>query len=192
MLSIAFIAEQLRELNLRSPSIVLEPVAKNTAPAVAAAALLVQRTDPKGLMLVMPADSAVPDIEAFLKRRSRWVAGRRRRSLVLFGIAPDSPATGYDSIQTGPPLYGEACRVSAFVEKPNLATADSYLAGGRYLWNSGIFLARECGDGRTGASGAGSAHRGSQGVGGGEDRLGLPTVGSGGIIQVMSMASTSY
>ena len=134
------IAEQLREIGQTQPTIVLEPVARNTAPAVAAAALIAARTAPDALILVMPADHAVPDPAGFLDAIEAGSAAARAGALVLFGIQPDSPATGYGYIRAGEVLDGAARRVEAFVEKPDLATAEGYLADGRYSWNSGIFL----------------------------------------------------
>jgi mannose-1-phosphate guanylyltransferase/mannose-1-phosphate guanylyltransferase/mannose-6-phosphate isomerase len=134
------IAEQLREAGERAATIVLEPMAKNTAPAVAAAALIAQDADPQALILVMPADHAVPDREGFLEAVRAGAPAAREGMLVLFGIQPDSPATGYGYIRAGEALEGQACKVEAFVEKPDQATAESYLADGRFSWNSGIFL----------------------------------------------------
>ena len=134
------IAQQLREIGETQATIVLEPMARNTAPAVAAAALLALRQDPAALILVMPADHAVPDKKGFLEAVEAGAAAAGDGSLVLFGIQPDSPATGYGYIRAGEAVKGAARRVDAFVEKPDLATAESYLADGRYSWNSGIFL----------------------------------------------------
>jgi mannose-1-phosphate guanylyltransferase/mannose-1-phosphate guanylyltransferase/mannose-6-phosphate isomerase len=134
------IAEQLREIGKRQPTIVLEPMAKNTAPAVAAAALIAAGQDPEALILVMPADHAVPDPQGFLDAVRAGVPAARAGALVLFGIAPDSPATGYGYIRAGAALEGAARKVEAFVEKPDAETAEGYLADGRYSWNSGIFL----------------------------------------------------
>jgi mannose-1-phosphate guanylyltransferase/mannose-1-phosphate guanylyltransferase/mannose-6-phosphate isomerase len=134
------IAEQLREIGQQEPTIVLEPVAKNTAPAVAAAALIASEKDADALILVMPADHAVPDRAGFLEAIGAGTPAAKAGALVLFGIQPDSPATGYGYIRAGEALEGAARRVEAFVEKPDLATAEGYLADGQYSWNSGIFL----------------------------------------------------
>jgi mannose-1-phosphate guanylyltransferase/mannose-1-phosphate guanylyltransferase/mannose-6-phosphate isomerase len=134
------IAEQLREAGLRQPTIVLEPMAKNTAPAVAAAALIASEADPDALILVMPADHAVPDKAGFLDAVRAGAAAAKAGALVLFGIQPDNAATGYGYIRAGKTLEGAAKRVDAFVEKPDQTTAEGYLADGRYSWNSGIFL----------------------------------------------------
>jgi len=134
------IAEQLREVGQGAPTIVLEPLARNTAPAVAAAALIAAQQDPDALILVMPADHAVPDVAGFLATVEAGLPAAQGGALVLFGIQPDSPATGYGYIRAGAALAGRAHQVEAFVEKPDLATAEGYLADGRYSWNSGIFL----------------------------------------------------
>jgi mannose-1-phosphate guanylyltransferase/mannose-1-phosphate guanylyltransferase/mannose-6-phosphate isomerase len=134
------IAEQLRVIGQEKPTLVLEPVARNTAPAVAVAALLASAQDPDALILVMPADHAVPDGKAFLDAVMAGAPAAQSGALVLFGIKPDSPATGYGYIRAGETLEGAVRRVEAFVEKPDLATAERYLADGRYSWNSGIFL----------------------------------------------------
>jgi len=134
------IAEQLREVGQGRPTIVLEPVARNTAPAVAAAALIAAQQDPDALILVMPADHAVPDAAGFLAAVDAGLPAAEGGALVLFGIQPDSPATGYGYIRAGAALSGAARQVEAFVEKPDLAAAERYLADGRYSWNSGIFL----------------------------------------------------
>jgi mannose-1-phosphate guanylyltransferase/mannose-6-phosphate isomerase len=134
------IAEQLREVGARSPMIVLEPVARNTAAAVAAAALLARRHDPEALILVMPADHHVRDLDGFLEAMDAGVPAAREGALVLFGIEPDRPATGYGYIRIGRARSDGAHAVERFVEKPERATAEAYLASGEYLWNSGIFL----------------------------------------------------
>lgn len=123
-------------------AILLEPVARNTAPAIAAAALLVERSDPDGLLVIMPSDHAIKDEKGFVAavRRAAEVASAGK--LVLFGIAPGSPHTGYGYIRRGDPLANFDCAyaVSAFTEKPNRETAEGYLATGDYYWNGGIFV----------------------------------------------------
>jgi mannose-1-phosphate guanylyltransferase/mannose-1-phosphate guanylyltransferase/mannose-6-phosphate isomerase len=134
------IAEQLREIGQPPPTLVLEPVARNTAPAVAAAALIAQRQDPDALILVMPADHAVPDTAGFLAAVEAAAPAAGAGALALFGIEPDGPATGYGYIRAGEAVAEGVRKVAAFVEKPDLATAQAYLAEGGYSWNSGIFL----------------------------------------------------
>ena len=120
----------------------LEPLARNTAPAVAVAALLVERDDPDGIMVVMPSDHVIKDDTRFVAavRRAADVAAAGR--LTLFGIQPSAPHTGYGYIHRGAPLAGfdGAFAVRAFTEKPNRETAEGYLATGEYYWNSGIFV----------------------------------------------------
>ena len=114
----------------------LEPVARNTAPAVAVAALLVARDDPDAILVVMPSDHVIKDEAAFVAavRRAAEVAATGR--LVLFGVTPTTPHTGYGYIRRGDPLRGfaDVFAVDAFMEKPTSATAAAYLnAGGHYL-----------------------------------------------------------
>jgi mannose-1-phosphate guanylyltransferase / mannose-6-phosphate isomerase len=136
------IAEQLHELRLHSPRIILEPVGRNTAPAAAVAALLAGAEDPEALVLLMPADHLVPDAAAYRTAVFAAADAARKGHLVLFGIAPKSPATGYGYIEVGSHLHGQdrLQTVVQFHEKPDLATAESYLLSGRHWWNSGIFL----------------------------------------------------
>lgn len=136
------IAEQLREVGARSPTIVLEPCPRNTAAAAAIAALLVSRADPDGVLLIMPADHRIDNVGAFLAAIETGIDAARDGTLVLFGMMPDAPATGYGYIRAGAPLPGLTgiSEVAGFFEKPNRETAAQYLAHGEYLWNSGIFL----------------------------------------------------
>lgn len=134
------VAEQLREVGAGRAAIVLEPAGRNTAPAVAVAALQALRTsgaDP--LLLVLPADHVVVDAAALLgaiDAASRAAAGGR---LVTFGVVPTRPETGYGYLRHGTREDGWAA-IEQFVEKPDRAAAESYLASGRYLWNSGMFV----------------------------------------------------
>lgn len=134
------VAEQLRQVNLTPEAIVLEPVAKNTAPAIAAAAFALKDKDV--LMLVLPADHVITDVVAFetAVRRASVAAGQGK--LVTFGIAPTHAETGYGYIQSGATLTdAEGCfEVARFVEKPDAATAQQYLDAGNFYWNSGMFL----------------------------------------------------
>lgn len=138
------VAEQLRQAGVQPSDIILEPVGRNTAPAVAAAALRLSQRDSEAMMLVMPSDHVILDEAAFHTAVETAAAAAREGALVTFGITPSAPETGYGYIQrgaiweTGQP--GEAYRVSRFVEKPDRETAEGYLASGDYAWNSGIFL----------------------------------------------------
>jgi mannose-1-phosphate guanylyltransferase / mannose-6-phosphate isomerase len=122
--------------------IVLEPVARNTAPAIAVAALLVAKEDPGGILAVMPSDHVIKDEPAFVAavRRAAEVAATGK--LVLFGIAPTRAHTAYGYIRRGAaiPQFPDVFAVEAFAEKPDAKTAESYLAAGSYTWNSGIFV----------------------------------------------------
>ncbi|NIB44473.1 mannose-1-phosphate guanylyltransferase/mannose-6-phosphate isomerase [Pseudomaricurvus alkylphenolicus] len=135
------VAEQLRELDARQAGrIVLEPAGRNTAPAVALAAL--QATaggDNDPLLLVLAADHVITDVSAFQTSVEAAIAHAQTGKLVTFGIVPTGPETGYGYIRQGEDLGG-AYRVAEFVEKPNLETAEKYLASGDFAWNSGMFL----------------------------------------------------
>lgn len=135
------IAEQLRALGQQNSQIILEPEGRNTAPAVACAALAVLEQDPDGLMLVMPSDHVIGDLDAFHSAIAHGAQAALGGQLVTFGITPHSPETGYGYIRAGQPTENPAVfAVDRFVEKPNLALAQSFLAEGGYSWNAGIFL----------------------------------------------------
>ncbi len=137
------IAEQLRLLHL-SGTVVLEPCGRNTAPALTLAALSAIKNGSDPVLLVMPADHVITDVAAFQKVVSAGAVLADQGAVVTFGITPDAPETGYGYIQAGAP-YGEADTarlIARFVEKPNLATAQIYLAEGSYSWNSGLFMMR--------------------------------------------------
>lgn len=134
------IAEQLRLVGAGNARIVLEPVARNTAPAIVAGVIAAVGDDPDAVVLVMPADHDIPDVAAFQSVVALGEQVARSGALVLFGIVPDEPATGYGYIQAGADLPGGGRRVTAFVEKPDAARAASFLEAGGYYWNSGIFL----------------------------------------------------
>jgi mannose-1-phosphate guanylyltransferase/mannose-6-phosphate isomerase len=134
------VAEQLRHVGAAPPTLVLEPVGRNTAPAVAVAALVALGHDPAAVILVMPADHVIPDPQAFLAAVAAGLPAAGRGDLVLFGIQPDEPATAYGYIRGGAAIDAAVRRVDAFVEKPDVATAAAYVADGGYYWNSGIFL----------------------------------------------------
>ncbi len=138
------IAEHMRELAITPAAILIEPVGRNTAPAVAAAAHFLAREFSEDLMLVLPSDHIIADGDAFARAVTTATQAAASGMLVTFGMTPDCPETGYGYIRRGDPVDGvEGCfAVSAFVEKPDRATAESYLAEGGYVWNSGIFLFR--------------------------------------------------
>ncbi len=136
------IAEQLREIGAVPDALILEPVGRNTAPAACVAALRLAAREPDALMLVMPSDHAIGDPDAFLEAIGHAAAAARTGHLVTFGITPERAETGYGYICKGRPVAGVegAFAVAGFVEKPDTAAAERYLASGDYFWNSGIFL----------------------------------------------------
>jgi mannose-1-phosphate guanylyltransferase/mannose-6-phosphate isomerase len=136
------IAEQLRSAGVTDAKIILEPAGRNTAPAAAVAALKVLEDDPDALILLMPSDHVVGDVKAFHDAVQVAAAAARTGALVTFGIKPAAPETGYGYIKSAAPLGGVpgALAVARFVEKPDRATAEAYLASGEYYWNSGMFL----------------------------------------------------
>ncbi len=132
------VAEQLREQGIDNPQIVLEPVGRNTAPAIAIAALVTVERDPEALLLVLPADHLIPDTAAFHHAVEQGRTTAEQGYLVTFGIVPTGPETGFGYIRANP---GDGClTVDEFVEKPDSATAETYLKSGAYYWNSGMFL----------------------------------------------------
>jgi mannose-1-phosphate guanylyltransferase/mannose-6-phosphate isomerase len=150
------VAEQMRQLGTGTSGIILEPCGRNTAPAVAVAALQAMADGSDPLLLVLPADHAIRDVATFQAVVQAGRAFAETGSLITFGIVPTQPETGYGYIKAGEPctLNGEqghnsvpgspltAYQVASFVEKPDHATARSYLASGNYYWNSGMFLFR--------------------------------------------------
>jgi len=136
------IAEQLRELEVTPSAIMLEPIGRNTAPAVAVAALRLMKTDPDALMLVLPADHLIGDVRAFHASVAKAEEAAKAGHLTTFGIVAQSPETGYGYIRKSAELPGVqgAYAVAAFVEKPDRQTAQTYLDSGDYFWNSGMFL----------------------------------------------------
>ena len=135
------VAEQLREVNAPYAHIILEPVARNTAPAIALAAFRAQQQDPDSLLLVLPSDHVVADVAMFEQAARQAFELAAQGRLVTFGIVPDSPQTGYGYIRKGA-SQSTGFDVSAFVEKPDLETASRYLESGDYFWNSGMFAFR--------------------------------------------------
>ena len=138
------IAEQMRQIGATPRAIVLEPVGRNTAPAIAVAALMLSRDDPEALMLVLPADHLIGDVDAFHAAIRIAAEAAKNGHLATFGIVAAIPETGYGYIQKGAPLADPkgAFQVAAFVEKPDLPTAQQYVDSGDYFWNSGMFLFR--------------------------------------------------
>ncbi|HEY8193908.1 MAG TPA: mannose-1-phosphate guanylyltransferase/mannose-6-phosphate isomerase [Hyphomicrobium sp.] len=137
------IREEVDRAGIEPLAIVLEPAARNTAPAIAVAALLALKDDPNAILAVMPSDHIVKDETNFAEGVKRAAEVAATGKLVLFGIKPTEPHTGYGYIKQGselPGFNGKAFAVAAFAEKPDRATAETYVAGGNHFWNSGIFV----------------------------------------------------
>lgn len=137
------VAEQLREIGLDPLCQILEPVGRNTAPAVGTAALYLKAQNPNAVMIVLPADHVIRDVAAFQAAVLRGMRLAEAGHLVTFGIVPEGPETGYGYIQRGAVIgEGGAMEVAAFTEKPDRATAEDYVRSGAHFWNSGIFMFR--------------------------------------------------
>ncbi|MCX7685453.1 MAG: mannose-1-phosphate guanylyltransferase/mannose-6-phosphate isomerase [Acetobacteraceae bacterium] len=136
------VAEQLRSGGIEGATILLEPEGRNSAPAIAAAALLAHDRAPDTRLWIMAADAAIADIPALHAALRHAAAAAGEGLIATFGMTPTAPETGYGYIEAGEPLPGLAARrVARFVEKPDAATAARFLAEGRHLWNSGMFVA---------------------------------------------------
>ncbi len=136
------VAEQMQEIGVQHPAIMLEPAGRNTAPAVAVAALALLEQDADAIMIVLPADHLIADTAAFHLAIARAAQAAEGGYLVTFGIWPDAPETGYGYIRRGEVLKNQSgvFSVAAFVEKPDTATAQAYVQSGEYFWNSGMFV----------------------------------------------------
>jgi mannose-1-phosphate guanylyltransferase/mannose-6-phosphate isomerase len=133
------VAEQLRQLGIQPEAIILEPVGRNTAPAIALAAL---RAAPDAELLVLPADHVIRDVAAFQAAVRKALPMARSGKLVTFGIVPTAPETGYGYIKQSGSHSGDASPIERFIEKPDAARAAGFLREGGYYWNSGMFLFR--------------------------------------------------
>lgn len=133
------VAEQLRQIGQLNHNIILEPVGKNTAPAIALASFYVTQNGDNPSLLILPADHVILNTEAFEQSIQNALPYLDDNKLVTFGIVPKTPETGYGYIQCGEKLQGSGFIVNQFVEKPDQQTAQSYLDDGGYLWNSGMF-----------------------------------------------------
>jgi len=134
------VTEQLEEQGVTDATVLIEPDGRNTAPAVLAAVLWLQKNDPTALMLVSPADHVIPDKAAFNQCVSLGVSSAEQGELLTFGIKPDRPETGYGWLELQPNSGEVPVKLSKFKEKPSLDNAESMLASGIHLWNAGIFL----------------------------------------------------
>ncbi len=143
------VAEQMQETGIKPDAIILEPVGKNTAPAVAVAACHAVEKEEDALLLVLPADHIIKRLDVFQDAVQAGSAHAERGNLITFGIVPQSPETGYGYIRRGEVvqefehrMVKAIYRVDKFVEKPDLSTAEQYVKSGEYFWNSGMFLFR--------------------------------------------------
>lgn len=136
------VAEQLREAGIATPQILLEPVGRNSAPAIAAAALLAAETDPQAILWIMAADASISDSKALAEAVERGAAAAAAQKFVTFGMAPTAAETGYGYIAKGAPVAGLAgvFTVEKFIEKPNAAKAAELITSDANYWNSGMFM----------------------------------------------------
>ena len=136
------VSQQVGEVSQTKPLVILEPMAKNTAPAIAAACMAALKQDKDCVVIVLPSDHVIRDVKAFQKAvmtaaKDAW----ENNTLVTFGIVPTFPSTGYGYVKAGS-AQGDVFLLERFVEKPCLEKAEEYLASGQYAWNSGMFVFR--------------------------------------------------
>jgi len=134
------VAEQCQQIDIKNPTILLEPIGRNTAPAIAAAALQSLKDTNDAVLLVLSADHVIQDVKVFHKAINIAVKQAQDGKLATFGIVPTDANTGYGYIKSSKIDTDGVCKVEEFVEKPDLQTAQSYLEQGNYLWNSGMFM----------------------------------------------------
>jgi len=134
------VAEQLRQIGAPTEKIILEPVGRNTAPALTLAALAAVQNGQDPLLMVMPADHIIKNREAFHQALIQGAELADSNYLVTFGVVPSAPETGYGYIKQGDKINEAAAEIAQFVEKPDYDTAVEYLASGQFLWNSGMFM----------------------------------------------------
>jgi len=134
------VAEQCQQIGVKSPTILLEPVGRNTAPAIAAAALQSLKDAENSTLLVLSADHVIQDVDAFHKAINMASQQAQNGKLATFGIVPTDANTGYGYIKASKDDHNGAHKVEEFAEKPDLKTAKFYLKQGSYLWNSGMFM----------------------------------------------------
>ena len=134
------VAQQIGEISDVKPTILLEPMAKNTAPAIAAACCAAMKQDKDAVVVVLPSDHVIADVAAFQNAVKAAAANAEKGYLVTFGIVPTFPATGYGYVKAAGSESDGAYTLEKFVEKPCLEKAQEYLASGEYAWNSGMFV----------------------------------------------------
>jgi mannose-1-phosphate guanylyltransferase/mannose-6-phosphate isomerase len=136
------VADQIRELGSVAGTLLLEPVGRNTAPAITLAALQACEAGQDPILVVAPSDQIVTDLNAFTAALRAAIIAADAGGIVVLGVTPTSAETGFGYIQAGPALPCGASQVMRFVEKPDVATAERYLAEGNYFWNGGMFVLR--------------------------------------------------
>lgn len=134
------VAQQIGEITNKKPVILLEPMAKNTAPAIAAACCAAMKQDKDAVVVVLPSDHVIADVKVFQNAVIKAAKDAEKGSLVTFGIVPTFPSTGYGYVKASGEETDGAYTLEKFVEKPCLEKAEEYLASGEYLWNSGMFV----------------------------------------------------
>ncbi len=134
------VAQQIGEVSDTKPTIILEPMAKNTAPAIAAACCVAMEQDKDAVVVVLPSDHVIADVPVFQKAVLTAAKNAEKGALVTFGIVPTFPATGYGYVKASGSETDGAYTLEKFVEKPCLEKAQEYLASGEYSWNSGMFV----------------------------------------------------
>ncbi|MEL7403710.1 MAG: sugar phosphate nucleotidyltransferase, partial [Pseudomonadota bacterium] len=134
------VTQQLSEVGLEPGHVLIEPLARNTAPALLAAALVQAKTDANALLLAAPSDHYIQDTDTFRQSVANGIAAAETGQIVTFGITPTRPETGYGYLALGEPQETGAIALNRFVEKPELPAAQQMLEEGGYLWNGGIFL----------------------------------------------------
>lgn len=134
------VAQQIGEICDEQPTILLEPMAKNTAPAIACACCAAMKRDKDAIVIVLPSDHVIADVATFQKAVRTAAENAEKGSLVTFGIVPTFPATGYGYVKASGNEVDGAYTLEKFVEKPCLEKAQEYLASGEYSWNSGMFV----------------------------------------------------
>ena len=138
---VSLVQLQLSDINVTPGAILAEPVGRGTAPAITMAAMSIREKNPSAMMVVLPCDQLISDACAFEKALGVAIREAKQNRLVSLGVAPTRAETGYGYIRVGEMLAG-AADVTAFIEKPDRARAERYLAGGGFFWNSGMFVAR--------------------------------------------------
>lgn len=134
------VAQQIGEITDKKPVILLEPMAKNTAPAIAAACCAAMKQDKDAVVVILPSDHVIADVKAFQSAVMTAAKHADKGSLVTFGIVPTFPSTGYGYVKAAGEEVDGAYTLEKFVEKPCLEKAQEYLASGEYAWNSGMFV----------------------------------------------------